>query len=160
MPKDLDPLDRKLIAILQRDAMLHITRIAKELGQPDSTIRFRTKKLRERNIVNRFSALVRPEALGYTTAGVFRIEIGGHILPEISRNRTKTFAEELAADEQYLWIAVEEEPMVIHALVMATDDDDLQTRAETLRKSPDIINVSVTQVSSVVKGWEISGHPE
>jgi DNA-binding Lrp family transcriptional regulator len=160
MPRDLDDLDRRLLAILQRDAMMHITNIAKELGQPDSTIRFRTKKLKERNIVNRFSALVRPEALGFTTSGIFRIEVGGHILPEISRDRTKTFAEELAADEQYLWIAVEEEPMVIHALVMATDDEDLETRAETLRKSPDIVNVTVTKISSVVKGWEISGHPE
>ncbi|MFW9833357.1 MAG: hypothetical protein ACFFEK_05130, partial [Candidatus Thorarchaeota archaeon] len=97
---------------------------------------------------------------GYTASAIFRIEIGGHILPEISKDRTHSYAKELAEDEQFLWVAVDEEPMVVHALTMGTDEEDLQQRAETLRKSPDVVKVTMTSVSAVVKGWEISGNPE
>ena len=50
--------------------------------------------------------------------------------------------------------------MVVHALTMGVDEEDLQERAETLRKSPDVVKVTMTPVSAVVKGWEISGSPK
>jgi len=156
----MDQLDRDLLRILQKDAKTPFTRIAEELKQPDTTIHFRAKRLKESNTITRYCALVRPEALGYTASAIFRIEIGGHILPEISKDRTHSFAQELAEDEQFLWVAVDEEPMVVHALTMGTDEEDLQKRAETLRKSPDVVKVTITPVSTVVKGWELSGNPK
>ena len=120
----MDELDKSLIRMLQRDARMPFTQIGKELEQPDTTIHFRTRKLRENNIVTRFSALVRPEAVGFTTAAIFTIEVGGHILADISKDRAVTFAEELAGDEQYLRIAVDREPMRIHALAMGETDED------------------------------------
>jgi DNA-binding Lrp family transcriptional regulator len=156
----MDQLDRDLIRILQKDAKTPFTKIAKDLKQPDTTIHFRAKRLKENNTVTRYCALIRPESFGYNASAIFRIEIGGHILPEISKDRTHSFAEELAEDEQYLWVAVDEEPMVVHTLTMGVDEEDLQQRAETLRKSPDVVNVTMTPVSAVVKGWEISGSPK
>ncbi|MFW9786782.1 MAG: Lrp/AsnC family transcriptional regulator [Candidatus Thorarchaeota archaeon] len=156
----MDQLDRDLLDILQKDAKTPFTKIAEELKQPDTTIHFRAKRLKENNTITRYSALVQPEALGYTACAIFRIEIGGHILPEISKDRTHTYAEEIARNEQYLWVAVDEEPMVVHALTLGIDEDDLQKRAEALRRSPDVVKVTVTPVSAVVKGWEISGNPE
>lgn len=156
----MDPLDRDLIRILQKDAKRPFTQIAEELNQPDTTIHFRAKRLKENNVVTRFCALVRPEAIGFTTAALLTIEIGGHILPEISKERTQTFAAELSEEDQYLWVAIDNEPMIIHAVIMGADDQDLKNRVEMLRKSPDIVKVTMNQMSSVVKGWEISGIPE
>jgi DNA-binding Lrp family transcriptional regulator len=156
----MDQLDRDLIRILQQDAKRPFTQIAEELKQPDTTIHFRAKRLKENNTVTRFCALVRPEALGFSKAALLTIEIGGHILPEISRDRTQSFAAELGEEDQYLWIAVDDEPMIIHAVIMGADDQDLNQRVETLRKSPDIVKVTMNQMSSVTKGWEISGNPE
>jgi len=159
MPKELDDLDRRLIRILQRDARTPFTHIGKELDQPDTTVHFRTKRLVDKDIVSRFAALVRPEALGYNAAALVRIEIGGHILPDISKDRTATYAEELAEAEHYVWIAVEE-PMTIHALMVGESEEDLESKRIELSKSPDIVNVSTISLSNVVKGWEISGRPE
>ena len=153
----MDQLDRDLLRILQKDAKTPFTRIAEELNQPDTTIHFRAKRLKENHTITRYCALVHPESLGYTASAIFRIEIGGHILPEISKDRTHTFAEELAEDEQYLWVAVDEEPMIVHAFTMGTDEEDLQRRVDALRKSPDVVKVTMTPVSAVVKGWELSG---
>ena len=156
----MDQLDRDLIRILQQDAKRPFTQIAEELKQPDTTIHFRAKRLKENKTVTRFCALVRPEALGFTTAALLTIEIGGHILPEISKDRTRTFAAELGKEDQYLWIAVDDGPMIIHAVIMGENDQDLKQRVETIRKSPDVVKVTTNPVSSVVKGWEISGTPE
>ncbi len=154
----MDQLDRDLIRILQQDAKKPFTQIAEELKQPDTTIHFRARRLKENGTVTRFCALVRPEALGFTKAALLTITIGGHILPEISKDRTKTFADELSKDDQYLWIAVDEEPMIIHALIMGEDEQDLNQRVESIRKSPDVVNVTMNPMSSIQKGWEISGN--
>jgi DNA-binding Lrp family transcriptional regulator len=142
---------------LQQDAKRPFTQIAEELKQPDTTIHFRAKRLKENNIVTRFCALVCPEALGYTTSATLTIEIGGHILPEISKDRTKTFAEELGKEEEYLWIALDNEPMTIHAIILGENEDDLKQKVEGIRKSPDVVKVTMKPMSTVVKGWEISG---
>jgi DNA-binding Lrp family transcriptional regulator len=155
----MDELDKELIRILQKDAKKPFTQIAEELKQIDTTIHYRAKRLEKNNTITRFCALIRPEALGYTTVALLRIQIGGHILPEISKDRTGTFARELAQSDSYLMVAVEDEPMVIHALMMATSEEDLNKKIEDLRKSPDVVNVSINQLNSVVKGWEISGNP-
>lgn len=156
----MDELDQKLIRILQKDAKRPFTQIAEELDKIDTTIHYRAKRLETNGTITRFCALVCPEALGYKIGAILTIGIGGHILPEISKDRTRTFAKELAQNESYLLIAVEDEPMIIHALMMAADEEDLNKRVEILRKSPDVVNVSVVPVSSIVKGWEISGNPD
>ncbi len=156
----MDELDRAIIRLLQQDARIPFTRIAEALKQPDTTVHFRARRLRDNGVVTRFTALVSPEALGYHTAGLLRIEIGGHILPQISIERTVSFAEDIASDEQFLWVAVGREPMTIHALCMASDDEDFDARVEALRRSPDVTRVSVIRLEKVVKGWEISGWPE
>ncbi len=163
MPKELDDLDRRLIRILQRDARTPFTHIASELGKegekvPDTTIHFRTKKLIKNNVVSRFAALIRPEALGYHTAALLRIEIGGHILPDISRDRASSFAEELSEEDYVLWAAIEE-PISIHAVILGTDEDSLVQRRDEIAKSPDVANIVMIPLSKVVRGWELSGHP-
>lgn len=155
----MDQLDREIIRLLQRDSRLSFTRIARELQKPDTTVHFRMRRLVKDGVVARFSALVKPEALGYNVASLFKIEIGGHILPDISKDRTHTFAEEIAREEQFLWVALDKEPMTIHALVMGINDDDIERRANVLRKSPDVVKVTVTYLHNMVKGWEISGSP-
>lgn len=156
----MDQLDRDLIRILQKDAKKPFTQIAQELEQPDTTIHFRTRRLKDNKIVTRFCALVDPEALGYTESALLHIEIGGHILPDISKDRTETFAGELAREEHFLWVAVGAEPMLIHALVMGTSEDNLLQHVEKVRKSPDVVKVSYDSLNSIVKGWELSGNPD
>ncbi len=155
----MDDLDWKIIRILQRDARLPFTQIARELNQPDTTVHFRTRRLLKSGIVSRFSALLNPRALGLNAAGLVRIKVGGHILPSISSNRTQTLAEELSTEDAFQWIGVSSEPMTLYALIVAPDEAGVEKTVESLRKRPDIVEVSLTPLSSIVKGWEIAGPP-
>lgn len=154
--EEIDELDQKLLHHLQEDARKPFTQIAEELETPDTTIHFRTKKLLERGVITRFCALVKPEICGYNDVSLLRIEIGGHILSEISQDRTLTFAEELADNDDYLWVAVAEEPMVIHALLMGSNGEAIADKVARLKKAPDVVSVNTTSLTDVVKGWELT----
>ncbi len=154
----MDELDKRIIRILQRDARLPFTQIAKELNQPDTTIHFRTRRLLKTGVISRFSALVNPHALGLTSSALLKIQIGGHILPEISASRTQSFAEELSQDANFLWVAVSEEPMTIYAVMLAENEESLSEQVESLRKRPDISNISMTPLGIHLKGLELTGH--
>ncbi|MCF2135701.1 MAG: AsnC family transcriptional regulator [Candidatus Thorarchaeota archaeon] len=153
----MDELDKKIIRILQRDARLPFTKIAKELDQPDTTVHFRTRRLLKAGVITRFSALVNPPALGFTVSALLKIQIGGHILPEISLERTQSFAEELGMRSDFCWVAISEEPMTIYALMLAEDDSSLQQQVEELRKRPDVSNVGTTLIHTITKGGELTG---
>lgn len=154
--ENLDELDQKLLHLLQEDARKPFTQIAEEVGRPDTTVHFRTKKLQEKGVVTRFAALVEPEACGYHDASLLRIEIGGHIIPDISQDRTLTFAEELAEDDDYLLVAVAKEPMVIHAVLMGSSENAIADTVNQLKKAPDVVSVDSVSLTEVVKGWELS----
>ncbi|TFF92400.1 AsnC family transcriptional regulator [Candidatus Thorarchaeota archaeon] len=152
----MDDLDRNIIRLLQKDARMPFTEMARELDKPDTTVHFRTRRLLENGVVKRLGALVAPESCGYGIAGLLEIEIGGHILPEISQDRTVSFAEELSEREQFLWVSLDREPMRIHALLLGKDEDDLKGKVQSIEKSPDVVNISLTPLASVLKGWEIT----
>jgi hypothetical protein len=108
--------------------------------------------------VSRFAALIRPEAFGYHTAGLVKIEIGGHIVADISKDRASSFAEELAEEDHTLWVAVEE-PNTVHAILLGEDEEAIQQIRESISKSPDVVNTVLIPLTSIVKGWELSGNP-
>jgi hypothetical protein len=50
--------------------------------------------------------------------------------------------------------------MILHAMIMGENEDDLKKRVEEIRKSPDVVKVTMKPMSFVAKGWEVSGLPE
>lgn len=64
MEQELDEIDREIVRMLQDDARISFRKIAEKLNVSEATIFVRVKKLLERNIIKRFTAIVSPEALG------------------------------------------------------------------------------------------------
>ncbi|AEH24450.1 Lrp/AsnC family transcriptional regulator [Pyrococcus yayanosii] len=62
----LDEVDKKIIEILQRDGKVPLREISKKTGLAESTIHERIKRLRESGVIKKFTAIVDPEALGFT----------------------------------------------------------------------------------------------
>ncbi len=59
---DLDALDRGILRILQEDGRMSYSEMARRLGVPESTIRLRVKKLKERGVIRKFAALMSEES--------------------------------------------------------------------------------------------------
>jgi Lrp/AsnC family transcriptional regulator for asnA, asnC and gidA len=60
----LDNIDRAILGTLQDDARTALRKIAEKTGVSEATIFARVKKLQEKGVIKRFTALVSPEMLG------------------------------------------------------------------------------------------------
>jgi Lrp/AsnC family transcriptional regulator for asnA, asnC and gidA len=71
MPKKtslvLDEIDLKILQLLQEDAKMGIQAIADNVEKGISTVHARVKKLEKHNIVKKYTAILDPIALGWTT---------------------------------------------------------------------------------------------
>ena len=85
---DLDALDRGILRILQEDGRMSYSEMARRLGVPESTVRLRVKKLKERGVIRKFAALINPFKAGYS--------IVAFIAVDVEASRVKMAAEELS----------------------------------------------------------------
>ena len=60
----IDDVDRTILRMLQDDARIAFRKIAEEIGVSEATIFVRVRKLLERGVIKRFTALVSPEMIG------------------------------------------------------------------------------------------------
>jgi Lrp/AsnC family transcriptional regulator for asnA, asnC and gidA len=61
---ELDPIDKKLLNLLQADAKLPYADLAKRLGVSTSGIHKRVKRLIDSGVIKRFAAVVEPQVIG------------------------------------------------------------------------------------------------
>lgn len=165
----IDPLDRYILKILQEDSRTPFTKIAEDISDelrkqgelkenekiPDTTIHFRVKKLKDNNIIKRFSIDISPKTIGYDLIGLVKINIGGHIIKKISLNRAEKISKELAEDRKIVFVGVDQEGLTIHLLFLARDREEFSKFIERLRGNPDIDTLEQYIFSTIIKGEEI-----
>ncbi len=74
---ELDDIDRKLLALLQRDAHMTYAELGKEVGLAVSSVNERVRKLCERRVITGFHAHVDPEALGLDLMAIVCVALSG-----------------------------------------------------------------------------------
>ncbi|WP_297507914.1 Lrp/AsnC family transcriptional regulator [Thermococcus sp.] len=85
----LDEIDRKILAILQKNSRTPLREISKEVGLAESTIYERIKKLKEKGIIRKFTVILDPEALGFRILSFVLIKaragMYSHVAEELMR---------------------------------------------------------------------------
>ncbi len=79
-----DQLDRQIISMLQADGRCSNREIARSLGVPEATVRYRVRRLTESGLL-RITALVEPERLGYKLTAVISLEAEANHVPGIAK---------------------------------------------------------------------------
>jgi len=64
MSSEIDAIDKTILEMLQDNSRIAFRKIAKRLGVSEATVFMRVRKLLEKGIIKRFTALVSPELLG------------------------------------------------------------------------------------------------
>jgi DNA-binding Lrp family transcriptional regulator len=64
MSSKIDEIDREILRKLQNDARTSFRKIADDLGVSESTVFVRVKKLKERGVIERFTAIVSSDMVG------------------------------------------------------------------------------------------------
>jgi Lrp/AsnC family transcriptional regulator for asnA, asnC and gidA len=113
---DPDQLDRQIISMLQADGRCSNREIARNLGVPEATVRYRVRRLTESGLL-RITALVEPERLGYTLTAVVSIQAEAEHVP--------TLAKTLAAFPEVMYLVITTGDFDIILTATFLDQDDL-----------------------------------
>ena len=92
-----DPLDCKMIRLLQKDGRMSNTAMAQVLGISEYTVRTRLKRILDSGII-RIVAVGNPIDLGF--------EVCGNLKIRIDLKETENVIEELAKIDELIWIAL------------------------------------------------------
>lgn len=86
-----DRLDRRIITMLQADGRCSNREIARSLGVPEATVRYRVRRLTDGGLL-RITALIEPEKLGYDLTAVISVQAQAPLIKAISET-LMTFSE-------------------------------------------------------------------
>ncbi len=81
----LDRNDRKILQLLQQDCRQPVSEIADRIGLSKSACHRRIRMLQEGGIIDQFTAVLRPEALGYTLTFAIEVRLKGQSDEEMSQ---------------------------------------------------------------------------
>jgi len=71
----LDSKDRKILNMLQGNSRASYTYIANEMGINEATVRYRIKNLVDNGVINKFTVLLDPKKIGFSTTGILMVKI-------------------------------------------------------------------------------------
>ncbi len=126
-----DPLDCKMIRLLQKDGRMSNTAMAQALGISEYTVRTRLKKILDSGII-RIVAVGNPIDLGF--------EISGNLKIRIDLNKTDEVIHELAGIDQLIWIA----------LTTGGTDIDVDFAVRSMKELHDLIFNKISKVKGVL----------
>ncbi len=72
-PMSIDDLDRRILALLQRDARMPVKALAEQVGLSSPAASERLRRLEERGVIRAFTVDAEPRALGYPMQAIVRI---------------------------------------------------------------------------------------
>ena len=127
----LDPLDCKLVRLLQRDGRMSNTAIAQKLGTSETTVRSRLKRLLDSRIVQ-IVAVANPIDLGF--------EIAGNLKIRIELKKADSVLAELKQIDALIWVA----------LTTGGTDIDVEFVARSLKEFHALIFDKICRIDGVI----------
>jgi Lrp/AsnC family transcriptional regulator for asnA, asnC and gidA len=80
----LDDKDRRILNLLQENSRTPYIHIADELGISEATVRYRVKNLVDNGVISKFTVLLDPKKIGYSTTGILMVKITSDNFEEAS----------------------------------------------------------------------------
>ncbi len=89
----MDPKDRKILALLQRDARATYSQIADEVGLSPSSVHERVRKLESRGVIRGYRATLAPQAVGLDVTALVSVMPLDPSQPDDLPDRVEEFTE-------------------------------------------------------------------
>jgi len=77
-----DEVDKGILRLMQADARISYAEIAKRLNVPESTVRYRVKRLLDTKVIRKVMALVDPRKVGFDVSAVVMVKVDPNYLLE------------------------------------------------------------------------------
>jgi DNA-binding Lrp family transcriptional regulator len=125
--------------------------LSKSTNIADTTIHFRVNKLREKNIIKRFTVELDLEKIGLTHKAIIIFKIGRHIFEDMSIKRAKELMDKLKEDKRIGFLALSEDKKTIIALFVTDNKEAFSTILKNFKTNPDIEDTQIIYLENVEK---------
>ncbi|MEV0565798.1 Lrp/AsnC family transcriptional regulator [Dactylosporangium sp. NPDC050588] len=125
----LDPIDQQIIALLQEDARSSYADIGSQVALSAPAVKRRVDRLRSTGVIRGYTALVDPDALGWTTEAFVELFCTGRTSPQQIRAAAKRHPAVVGA-----YTISGEADALVH--LRAVDMAGLEEALERLRAEP------------------------
>lgn len=125
----LDPIDQQIIALLQEDARSSYADIGSQVALSAPAVKRRVDRLRSNGVIRGYTALVDPDALGWTTEAFVELFCTGRTSPQQLRAAAKRHPAVVGA-----YTISGEADALVH--LRAVDMAGLEEALEKLRAEP------------------------
>ena len=143
----LDDLDKKILAIVQRDGRITNAELAQQIHLSPPAAHARLKRLQERGLIRSFVALLDRELLGYDLMALIHVTLAQH-----QRERVQEFRAAIQAMPQVLeCFHVTGEYDYLLKVVVKNRKELEQFLVETLTPAPGVGRIHTNIVFSQVK---------
>ncbi|MFW9967060.1 MAG: Lrp/AsnC family transcriptional regulator [Candidatus Thorarchaeota archaeon] len=137
----MDKTDKRILELLQEDGRLTVSAISKEVGKGISTVHARINSLRERGIIDKFTAILNPSSLGRPTLAVILVTIRYRVPGSRKVISQREFCEEIA-----------QHPIVQEVHVLSGEFDVLlKVRTKDVQEMNNFIVDSLREMPAVEK---------
>lgn len=131
----VDELDMKIIKLLEEDASLPYTEIARRLKLNEATVRRRVEALKRKEVIRKFTIIVDPLKIGFNTTAVLGVDADPSKILEVARKLCEI------PEVRYLTISTGDHMLV--AEVWSVDDKELsEIISEKIGKIEGVLKVS------------------
>jgi Lrp/AsnC family transcriptional regulator, regulator for asnA, asnC and gidA len=70
----LDEVDKTILNLLREDSRIGFQKMSRQMGISDATIQFRLKRMKANGIIDKFTVIVDPAALGYQVMAILLVQ--------------------------------------------------------------------------------------
>ncbi len=151
----MDKVDIKLLAALEENARVSLKNLARDLNVKTSTIYHRLHKLRESNILERYTIVINPKEIGLTVYKLVAIRLKKMVIGKLDTMFLESFAKFLS--EQYnevLFAAVGDDEQ-IHCILTFRDEEHFTEIEKQIKENPYIDSSTCIDLVNILKGRKI-----
>ncbi len=140
---ELSELDLKILEILQEDARKSFSAISREVGVPESTVRYRVERLVEDGVITSFMAILDPRKIGQEITAIGLIKVDAEKLEAVSKS--------LASFDESHHLFRSTGTYDLVSVIHAKDMRHLNDLIERIRNLPGVREASVEVATYLIK---------
>ena len=144
----LDPIDRRILAALVRDARIANNALAAEVGIAPSTCLGRVRAMREAGVIRGYHADLDPDAIGVPLQAMIAVRLRAG-----ARDRMRLFTERMQRrpEVRNIYFLAGADDFILH--VAARDTDDLRSFVvENLNSDADVAGTQTSLIFEHLRG--------
>lgn len=143
--------DLSILNELLKNSRSPFTQLSKDTNIADTTIHFRVNKLKEQDVIKRFTIELDLDKVGLAHKALIIFKVGRHVYEDMSIQRAKDLLDALKKDKRIGFLALSEDKKTIIALFVTDNKESFGNILKNFQTNPDIQETQIIYLESVEK---------